>query len=44
MDNALIDTDVMLDFFFDKIPFSDYATEIFSLCESKTIKGYVTPR
>ena len=43
MDNALIDTDVILDFFFDRQPFSEYATRIFSLCESKKIKGFVTP-
>ena len=43
MDNALIDTDVILDFFFDRQPFSEYATRIFSLCESTKIKGFVTP-
>ena len=43
MDKALIDTDVILDFFFDRQPFSEFATEIFSLCESKKIKGFVTP-
>ena len=43
MDNALIDTDVILDFFFDRQPFSEYATRIFSLCESKKLKGFVTP-
>jgi predicted nucleic acid-binding protein len=43
MDNVLIDTDVILDFFFDREPFSEYATQVFSLCESKQINGYVTP-
>ena len=43
MDKALIDTDVILDFFFDRQPFSEFATKIFSLCESKKIKGFVTP-
>lgn len=43
MDKVLIDTDVILDFFFDRKPFSDNATQIFSLCESKKIKGYITP-
>lgn len=43
MINLLIDTDVILDFFFDRKPFSDNATEIISLCERKLIQGYVTP-
>jgi predicted nucleic acid-binding protein len=43
MEKVLIDTDVILDFFFDRMPFSGYAAQIFSLCESDKIKGYVTP-
>lgn len=43
MDKVLIDTDVILDFFFDRQPFSEYAAKIFSLCESKTIGGFVSP-
>jgi predicted nucleic acid-binding protein len=43
MDKVLIDSDVILDFFFDRKPFSENAAQIFSLCESKQIKGYVTP-
>ncbi|MEN8139156.1 MAG: PIN domain-containing protein [Bacteroidota bacterium] len=43
MKSILIDTDIILDFFFDREPFSENAAEIFSLCESKTIKGYITP-
>jgi predicted nucleic acid-binding protein len=43
MDKVLIDTDVILDFFFDRQPYSENATHIFSLCESKKIKGFVTP-
>ena len=43
MDKALIDTDVILDFFFDRQPFSDYAAKVLSLCESKSIQGFVTP-
>lgn len=38
----MIDTDVILDFFFDRKPFSDHAAGVFTLCESKTIKGHVT--
>lgn len=43
MKNVLIDTDVILDFFFDRTPFSDHAAQVFSLCESERINGYVTP-
>lgn len=43
MTKILIDTDVILDFFFDREPFSDNAAKILSLCESKEIIGFVTP-
>lgn len=43
MDKVLIDTDVILDFFFDRQPFSEYASQIFSKCESNEIMGFVTP-
>ncbi|MFY7665768.1 type II toxin-antitoxin system VapC family toxin [Flavobacterium sp.] len=43
MDNVLIDSDVILDFFFDRAPFAEHATAIFTLCENKQIKGYTTP-
>ncbi|MDO6438692.1 PIN domain-containing protein [Cyclobacterium sp. 1_MG-2023] len=43
MDKILIDTDVILDFFFDREPFAGFATEILNLCESDQIKGYTTP-
>lgn len=43
MDKVLIDTDVLLDFFFDRKPFSDFAAKILTLCESKKIIGCVTP-
>lgn len=43
MTRILIDTDVILDFFFDRQPFSENASKIFSLCESKKIKGFITP-
>jgi predicted nucleic acid-binding protein len=38
----LIDTDVILDFFFDRKPFSDQAARILTLCESKEITGHIT--
>ncbi|OJV35482.1 MAG: DNA-binding protein [Bacteroidales bacterium 36-12] len=43
MNKVLIDTDVILDFFFDIKPFSESASEILTLCESKEIIGFVTP-
>lgn len=43
MDNVLIDTDVILDFFFDRQPFADYSAQVIGLCESNQILGYVTP-
>ena len=43
MEKVLIDTDVLLDFFFDRKPFSDYAAQVLDLCKEKEIKGYVTP-
>ena len=43
MDKILIDTDVILDFFFDRFPFSENAAQIFSLCESDKIQGFITP-
>ncbi len=43
MDKVLIDTDVMLDFFFDRKPFSIYATEILNLCEKNKLNGFTTP-
>lgn len=43
MDKVLIDTDVILDFFFDRQPFAEYSTQVLGLCEINKIKGYVTP-
>ena len=42
MEKVLIDTDVILDFFFDRMPFSEESSQILSLCEKKEIQGYVT--
>ena len=42
MKSVLIDTDVILDFFFDRKPFSDNAARVLSLCESREIKGFIT--
>ncbi|MDO9274266.1 MAG: PIN domain-containing protein [Lutibacter sp.] len=43
MKRILIDTDVILDLFFDREPFSKNAAKILSLCEKKDIIGFVTP-
>ena len=43
MDTILIDTDVLLDFFFDRKPFATYATEILNLCEEHQLNGLTTP-
>lgn len=43
MKKILIDTDVILDFFFDRKPFSEYSGQVLALCETGKIKGFVTP-
>jgi predicted nucleic acid-binding protein len=43
MKRVLIDTDVILDFFFDREPYSENAAKLLSLCEKGIITGYVTP-
>ncbi|MFV0566204.1 MAG: type II toxin-antitoxin system VapC family toxin [Flavobacteriaceae bacterium] len=43
MDKVLIDTDVLMDFFFDRKPFSKYSTELVNLCAEKQIQGFTTP-
>ena len=43
MENVLIDTDVILDFFFDREPFAEFTTEILNLCEENKLKGFTTP-
>ena len=41
--SVLIDTDVILDFFFDRKPYSDDAATILSKCEKGLLQGFVTP-
>lgn len=43
MDKVLIDTDVLLDFFFDRKPFSEHSTQILNLCAEEQLNGFVTP-
>jgi predicted nucleic acid-binding protein len=42
MKDVMIDTDVILDILFDRVPFSQNASEILSKCEDGEIKGFVT--
>ena len=42
MEKVLLDTDVILDFFFDRKPFSDDSAKILSLCENSKITAFVT--
>ena len=43
MTNILLDTDIILDFFFDRKPYSEHSANVLSLCESNEIKGFITP-
>ena len=43
MTKILLDTDIILDFFFDRKPHSENTARILSLCESHRIEAYVTP-
>uniref|UniRef100_UPI004048EF8C type II toxin-antitoxin system VapC family toxin n=1 Tax=Flavobacterium sp. TaxID=239 RepID=UPI004048EF8C len=43
MDKVLIDTDVIMDFFFDRKPFSKHATKLINLCAEKQVQGFTTP-
>lgn len=43
MDKVLIDTDVLLDFFFDRKPFAEFSTEILNLCAENKLSGFTTP-
>jgi len=43
MKNILIDSDVILDFFFDRQPFSKYSTYVLGQCELKKLNGFITP-
>ncbi len=43
MTRILIDTDVILDFLFDRKPYSVFSAALLSLCESKKLMGFITP-
>ena len=43
MGKVLVNTDVLLDFFFYRKPFSKFSTEILNLCEENKLSGFTTP-
>jgi len=43
VDKVLIDTDVIMDFFFDRKPFSEHSTDVLNLCAEEKIEGFTTP-
>lgn len=43
MNQLLLDTDVVLDFFLDRQPFAEDATRILALCEEQQLQVFVTP-
>ena len=43
MDKVLIDTDVLMDFFFDRKPFAKYSIELLNLCAENKVDGFTTP-
>jgi len=43
MDHVLIDTDVILDSFFNREPFAEFSTAVLNLCEQNKLFGCTTP-
>ncbi len=43
MKTILLDTDVLMDFFLDRRPFSDDSAVLISMCEEKKVTGFITP-
>ena len=43
MKRVLFDTDVLLDFLFDRKPFSDYTLKLLLACQDKKMIGFITP-
>lgn len=43
MDTVLIDTDVILDSFFNREPFAEFSIEILNRCEQNKLNGFTTP-
>ena len=43
MKRVLFDTDVLLDFLFDRKPFSDHTLKLLLACQDKKMIGFITP-
>jgi predicted nucleic acid-binding protein len=43
MKSIVIDSDVLLDFFLDRKPFSDDSLQLLLKCEQKQVRAFVTP-
>jgi predicted nucleic acid-binding protein len=43
MDKVFIDSDVIIDYLYDRYPFSENASKIFNLCALKKILGFTSP-
>lgn len=43
MTKVLIDSDVLLDLYFDRRPHSEYAERLLNVCERGKVQGFVTP-
>ncbi len=43
MDKVLFDTDIILDCFFDRKPFSEFSWKVFTMAEVNQIKAFITP-
>ena len=43
MKSVLIDTDVLLDFYLDRKPFSDDSLQLLLKCEQKQFRAFITP-
>lgn len=43
MKRVLFDTDVLLDFLFDRKPFSDHTLKLLLACQDKKMIGFLTP-
>ncbi|MEH3112930.1 PIN domain-containing protein [Pedobacter terrae] len=42
INNVFIDSDIILDYFLDRKPFSDDSSKVLALCEIGKLKGFIT--
>ncbi len=43
MDKVLIDSDIIIDYFYNRTPFSEHASKVLNLCSLRKIEGFITP-